>query len=74
MSQPQIRTFRRPTFSDSRPETKFIAPLTNPKLTTNATNNVKEPGGTPNSVSAKAGTTVRCMPMVRPTKKTCDSC
>jgi hypothetical protein len=65
---------RRPTLSDRRPEKKFIAPLTKPKLTTKAINKVKEPEGTPNSSSAGAGTTVRCMPIVNPTKKTCKSC
>ena len=34
---------------------------------------MKEPLGTPNSELASAGTTVRIMPMVRPTSSTCSS-
>ena len=73
-SQPQIKTRRRPTLSDKRPDTKFIAPLTKPKLMTNAISNTAESAGTPNSDSARTGTTVRCMPIVKPTKKTCNNC
>ena len=35
---------------------------------------MKEPRCTPNSVSASAGTTLRIIPMVMPTNKTCSSC
>ncbi|MNR16263.1 hypothetical protein D3C85_1328530 [compost metagenome] len=72
-SQPSSSTFLRPTRSESRPATKFIAPLTPPKATTKALSRTKESFGTPNSDSASAGTTVRIMPMVRPTSSTCSS-
>ena len=73
-NQPHSNTLRRPTRSESRPATKFMAPLTKPKLMMKAINRVKEPDAMPNSDSASAGTTLRCRPMVRPTKKTCRNC
>ena len=42
-SQPQINTLLRPTLSERRPETKFIAPLTRPKLTTKAKSEAMDP-------------------------------
>jgi len=45
-------------------------PLTKPKATTKVVSNRKEPLGTPNSLSPRAGTTVRIMPMVIPTRNT----
>lgn len=42
-NQPQIRTRRRPTRSDRRPETKFIAPFTIPNDTMKAKIAVIEP-------------------------------
>lgn len=56
--------------SASRPATKLRVPLTKPKATTKAVSIMKEPSATPNSDSASAGTTVRIMPMVKPTRKT----
>lgn len=44
-----------------------------PKATTKALSSMKEFFGTPSSDSASAGTTVRSMPMVRPTSSTCSS-
>ena len=72
--QPHSKSFRRPSRSDRRPATKFRAPFTKPKLTMNAVSMAKEPAGTPNSCSAKAGITFRCKPIVRPTKKTWSNC
>ena len=73
-NQPSNKTFLRPKRSARRPATKFMAPLTKPKATTKATKSMKEPRGTPNSVSANAGTTVRIMPSVMPTSSTCNKC
>ena len=72
-AHPSNSTRLRPIRSESRPATKFIAPLTIPKATTNAESRTKEFFGTPNSDSANAGTTVRIMPMVRPTSRTCSN-
>ncbi|MNN94634.1 hypothetical protein D3C81_2132950 [compost metagenome] len=72
-SQPSSSTFLRPRRSESRPATKFIVPLTSPNATTKALSRTKEFFGTPNSDSASAGTTVRIMPMVRPTSSTCSN-
>jgi len=73
-SQPRSSTRLRPKRSARRPATKFIAPLTTPNATTKATNRMKEPRGTPNSPSASAGTTLRIIPMVMPTRSTCSNC
>ena len=56
------------------PEGKFIVPLTTPNDTTKAKTASMEPLATPNSLSASAGITVRCRPMVSPTKNTCSNC
>src|SRR5690242_8655026 len=72
-SQPKSSTPFRPTRSDRRPATKFIRPFTKPNATTKVPSSMKELRGTPNSPSASAGTTVRIMPMVKPTSSTCSS-
>ena len=59
--------------SDKRPVTKLSAPLTRPKATTKAVSSMKEFFGTPNPDSDSAGTTVRIMPMVKPTSMTCSN-
>ena len=73
-SQPSSSTLRRPMRSASRPATKFMVPLTKPKATTKAASSMNEPRATPNSDSARAGTTLRIMPIVMPTNSTCSSC
>ena len=70
-THPSSNTRRRPRRSDSRPATKLSVPLTTPKATTKLVSSMNEPRGTPNSVSASAGKTVRIMPSVKPTKNTC---
>ena len=72
-AQPSSSTVLRPSRSDSRPATKLSVPLTKPKATTNAMSSRNEPLGTPNSLSASAGTTVRIIPSVKPTRNTCTS-
>ena len=72
-SQPMNSTFLRAMRSDRRPATKLSVPLTKPKAVTKAISIMNEPLATPNSVSASAGTTVRNMPMVSPTRNTCTS-
>ena len=69
-TQPHRRIRRLPMRSDRRPATKFRLPLTKPKLTINAVSSANDPAGTPNSCSANAGMTLRCRPIVSPTKKT----
>ena len=69
-SQPNRSTFLRPICSDRRPATKLSVPLTKPKATTKEMSSMKEPLGTPNSELARAGTTVRIMPSVKPTSST----
>jgi hypothetical protein len=68
--QPSRSTFLRPMRSDRRPATKFSTAFTTPKATTKAVRSRKEPRATPNSLSASAGTTVRIMPMAKPTSST----
>ncbi len=70
-SQPNNSTRLRPMRSESRPATKFITPFTKPNATTKAVSNTKELRASPNSLSARVGTTVRIMPMVKPTSSTC---
>ena len=70
LSQPSSNTCLRPTRSDNRPATKLSVPLTKPNATTNAISSMNESFGTPNSLSASAGMTVRIMPSVRPTSNT----
>lgn len=59
---------------DSRPATKFSAPLTKPNETTKDGTCRKEDFGTPKSRAATAGDTLRTMPMTDPTKYTCTAC
>lgn len=68
--QPSSSTRLRPIRSDSLPATKFRVPFTTPKATTKAESSRNDPFATPNSLSASAGTTVRIMPMVKPTSRT----
>ena len=69
-SHPSSSTFFRPMLSDRRPAMKFMVPLTRPNATTNELSKTNESLGRPKSDSAKAGTTVRVMPMVSPTSST----
>lgn len=69
-TQPKASTRLRPIRSDQRPATKFITAFTAPKATTKDASSRNDPRSSPNSLSASAGTTVRVMPMAKPTSIT----